>query len=273
MDSNRITEIYAELSKYVIRLETDPASLGPKYLTDVIARCRNYLNATGRFVAEVHEERHVLQMELTALETAYDIESADLLVNDERARRLPNIEDRKAVVNVMLRDRLHAIQELRAAIQDLDIVDKAIRFRHKELKDTMSEIRLQRSLVRDELDTKAFYGDERTGAAATKASKQALDIAEMEALLDESAEQGLAEGPVPPPMLPESTERKPMDAEPTPNGLVCSVCGEPQMETPSGTICKNHHGGADGVEPTPEAEVVESEAMTDSDFDLILQNV
>lgn len=64
-----------------------------------------------------------------------------------------------------------------------------------------------------------------------------------------------------------------MDAEPTPNGLVCSVCGEPQMETPSGTICKNHHGGADGVEPTPEAEVVESEAMTDSDFDLILQNV
>jgi hypothetical protein len=29
-------------------------------------------------------------------------------------------------------------------------------------------------------------------------------------------------------------------------GTVCSICGEPQFETPSGASCKNGHGGAEG---------------------------
>jgi len=37
---------------------------------------------------------------------------------------------------------------------------------------------------------------------------------------------------------------------------VCSVCGEPQFETPSGMTCKNGHGGAD---PKPELELTESQ--------------
>lgn len=28
---------------------------------------------------------------------------------------------------------------------------------------------------------------------------------------------------------------------------VCSVCGEPQYDTPSGTVCKNGHGGCRGI--------------------------
>lgn len=31
------------------------------------------------------------------------------------------------------------------------------------------------------------------------------------------------------------------------NGLLCSVCGEPQFNTPSGDVCKKGHGGAPGV--------------------------
>jgi hypothetical protein len=36
-----------------------------------------------------------------------------------------------------------------------------------------------------------------------------------------------------------------------PNGLLCSDCGEPQVNTPSGPSCKFGHGGADGVKPVP----------------------
>lgn len=32
------------------------------------------------------------------------------------------------------------------------------------------------------------------------------------------------------------------------NALACSVCGEPQWESPGGATCDNGHGGADGVE-------------------------
>lgn len=31
-------------------------------------------------------------------------------------------------------------------------------------------------------------------------------------------------------------------------GTICSICGEPQFDTPSGPTCKNGHGGADGIE-------------------------
>jgi hypothetical protein len=279
MDSARITAIYTEIEKYVVRLESDPASLGPRYLTDIIAKTRNYLNATNRLVLEVHRERHTNQTQLTALEAAYDLDSSDLLANDDRVRRLPNIDDRKATVAVMLRDRLRAIQELRGTIQDLDIIDKAIRFRHKELKDTMSEIRLQRALVRDELDTKSFYGDERTGEVPVngRAAKTAIDIGELETLLEESALQGL-------PQTPQKLSEYPA------TGQLCDDCGEPQYQTEGGPVCCNGHGGAPGHDPEPlipdpslGLDIPEPAdnsdpapnplVMTDEDFDTILQNV
>lgn len=263
MDSERITEIYEAITKYTIALEPDPASLGPKYLSEIIARCRNYLNATHMLVLEVHREKHLVQRELTALEAAYDIESADLLANDDRVRRLPNIDDRKATVSVILRDRLRAVQELRGIIEDLEIVDKAIRFRHRELKDTMAEIKVQRSLIRDELDTKSFYGDERT-SDTHGGGDGGLNVAELENLLNEAANEALGT------TVPDAAK----DVEDFPvTGLLCSICNKPQYDTPSGPTC-GEHGGADGVEPE-DAEPVVSETgeLTDADFDAILQNV
>lgn len=43
-------------------------------------------------------------------------------------------------------------------------------------------------------------------------------------------------------------------------GLMCSVCGQPQFDTPSGITCGNGHGGATGVEKAP--EVVTPPALT-----------
>lgn len=37
--------------------------------------------------------------------------------------------------------------------------------------------------------------------------------------------------------------------------LLCSVCGEPQANTPHGLVCENGHGGADSLEkPEPKVE-------------------
>jgi hypothetical protein len=43
-------------------------------------------------------------------------------------------------------------------------------------------------------------------------------------------------------------------------GLLCSVCMEPQMLCPSGTRCKNGHGGAPGIRPGGQPAVVDAEA-------------
>lgn len=39
--------------------------------------------------------------------------------------------------------------------------------------------------------------------------------------------------------------------------LLCSVCGEPQANTPHGLVCENGHGGADSLEK-PEPKVTRS---------------
>ena len=161
MKLDRITTIYAELDKYSIQLHPDPRSLGPLYLTDLIAKTRNYLNAVSRIQLEVHQEKQTLSRDLRAHEVAYQVSADELLANDERVRRLPSIEDRKATVAMFLREERQLIDHLRSEIQDLEFVEKAVRHRHKELTSTMSEIKLQRSLIRDEIDTGAMYGDER----------------------------------------------------------------------------------------------------------------
>jgi hypothetical protein len=157
----RVKEIYTEITQYEIRLAADPRSLGPLYLQNTIAECRNFLNAVSRIQIEVHREKQDVSRALRAQEASHEVSFVEILANDERVRRLPSIEDRKATANVILRDSLNAITALKAELQDLEYVEKAVRHRHKELTSTMSEIKLQRSLIRDEIDSGAMYGDER----------------------------------------------------------------------------------------------------------------
>jgi hypothetical protein len=161
MKLERVTEIYDLLPTYVITLDPDPRSRGPAYLADLIAQCRNHLNAVGFLQHEVHREKHVVARDLRAHEAAFQVSFDEHLANDERVRRLPSIEDRKATVNLFLRTERQQIEDLRRILSDLEMVDKAIRHRHKELTSTMAEIKLQRSLIQDEIHTGAMYGDER----------------------------------------------------------------------------------------------------------------
>lgn len=255
MEPDRAQRIYDEIGGYEIKLERDPGALGPRYLNDVICQCRNYINAVSRIVLEIHREKHSLATSLSAEEAAYAVESADLLATDERVRRLPNIEDRKATVAVLLRDRARRINELRAEIQNLDYVDKAVRHRHKELKDTMTEIRTQRSLLRDEIDTKSFYGDEtpnvrKGNGDPVLGSSMGIDEDELNRLMLES------EGVVPAPGKP-----APALTAPRPTGTSCPVCQEPQIEMPTGGVsCPNGHGfgSVDDRPEPPKAEPVKA---------------
>lgn len=190
MNLDRIKAIYEELERYVVQLHPDPRTLGPSYLTDLIATTRNYLNAVSRVQLEVHQEKQNLSRSIRAQEAAYQVSASDLLANDERVRRLPSIEDRKATVAVFLRSENQALEALKASLQDIEFVDKAVRHRHKELTATMSEIKLQRSLIRDEIDTGAMYGDERhKGTSSSKFQHPVFSDEFSEAELDRLMEE------------------------------------------------------------------------------------
>lgn len=187
MTPTEIRTIYDRIGKLTITLHSDPSSLGPKYLQEVIATCNNYKNEVSGILSDLMRRKHMVARNLQARQAAYQVSFDDLLANNESIRRLPNIEDRKATANVMLRSDRQAIAQLEAEQKDLEAVEKVVRHRHKELSDTMGAIKVQRSLIRDELDTKSFYGDERTNRGDTGRSTPLgddLDDAELSRLLD-----------------------------------------------------------------------------------------
>lgn len=160
MTPDRVTEIYENLDKLFVDLDKDPASRGPQYLQDLISRTRGYLNQTGFYLQEVHRERHRLEMDLDALEAAFEVRKSELLAEDKRVKNLPAIEDRLAMIDVLLGDERREIQRIRREVKNLGHVDKAVRHRHKELDNTMSAIRLQKQLIDADIRTGSLYGDE-----------------------------------------------------------------------------------------------------------------
>lgn len=160
MNSERAQAIYNELDQYVVELDPDPASRGPGYLQDLISKTRGYLNQVSRILQEVNRHRHTIESQLDSLKAAYEISSDHLLAEDNRVTRLPNIDDRKAQIGYILIDDKTQILSLQRTLKELGFVDKAVRHTHKELDNTMSAIRMQKSLIDTEFRTGAFYGDE-----------------------------------------------------------------------------------------------------------------
>jgi hypothetical protein len=160
MDPKRVDEIYEQMGKFSIELPPDAWALGPKHIHDMISLTRGYTNSVSHVLQEILQERQTLDRGKHAVESVFKMESDRLLAEDDRVRRLPNIADREATVNLILRERRTEIQDLEGLLLDLSYVEKAVKHRYNELKSTMSDIRAQRALIRDAIDTGSFYGDE-----------------------------------------------------------------------------------------------------------------
>ena len=253
MNTERIQQIYDELAKYEIALDRDPQARGPKYLQGLIAECRNHLNSVSRIQLEVHRVRQDRDRTLRALETVFDVDFAGLLANDERIRRLPNIEDRRATARVFLRESVAEIERLKAEIRDIDYVEKAIRHRHKELSSTMSEIKLQKALIMAEIGTGAMYGDERIHSPGDSSSSRgplgvSIDEDELEALFDEETAKQKAEESqqtVEVTQTVEAAVEAPKTGEPIP--VVVEKPKKPEPEAPKKVETKNGKPTEDDV--------------------------
>jgi len=176
MDITRVSKIYDEIEGFSIELESDPTVLGPQYLGKVIAQCRNFLNRTTSILLEIRRERHMASNRLSAEKAAFKIESDGLLATDERVRSRPNIRDREAMINVILGERVNRIAELENDLRNLEAIEGAVKVRHTELVRTDGQIKTQRSLIRDEIDTKSFFGDE-SNTSSSRSSE--VDEAEL----------------------------------------------------------------------------------------------
>jgi hypothetical protein len=180
MEPKRVDEIYDQIGKFSVDLPSDAWALGPKHIHEMISLTRGYINTVSLILQEILQERQNLDRSRHGLEAVFKIESDRLLAEDERVRRQPNIDDRKSTVNLILRDRLTEIQTLEGQLLDLGYVEKAVRHRYNELKSTMSDIRAQRALIRDAIDSGSFYGDETGTSRGSSTGAPSSDFSEDE---------------------------------------------------------------------------------------------
>lgn len=196
MKLERVEAIYGELEGMVVELSPDPGARGVGYIQDLISKTRGYLNRTSLFYLETVHEHQNLERELIAREAAYELSSDTLLAEDERVIRLPNIEDRRAMISTILRDEKTIILNLKRDIRELGFVEKVIKHRHKELDNTVAALRVQKSLMDTEVRAGAFYGDETEtsrnksrGKSTSIITSSDIDEAELAALLGEDVPQ------------------------------------------------------------------------------------
>jgi hypothetical protein len=186
MDLERAKAIFDDIKDLKIELIRDPASLGPDYLRESIALCRNHLNKVSYYLQEVMEEAHLMNLHLDGLEAQFQIESDELLANDNRVKHLPNVADRMAMINVILGEQTREIKRVKREITNLKHVDKVVRHRKGELDNTMSTLRLQASLLRDQLRSGLSYGDDFDSKEEDRRRAVQGDDINLDDILDES---------------------------------------------------------------------------------------
>jgi hypothetical protein len=222
MESARVDIVYTELESLSIELEHDPTVLGPKYLNEVVARCRSFLNKVSRILLEVQREKRSVQKSLAGKEAEFKIRSDEILANDERVKRLPNIADRMATVNLILASLAREVSDLKLELRDLETIEKAVRLRHGELRDTAADIRTQRQLIKSETDTGAFYGDERSTAPVAPT----IDTSELDRIFSENEEFDKTSASVQDPVEELAPLRDPAPVVPVEPVLVADIAAE-----------------------------------------------
>ena len=253
----KLDQILEEVSSYSVDIEEDPTlpELGTRYLQRVLSTCRNYTNRVTFYLQATMRLDKALKSEIRLTELDLEFKVKAKLADDPLVRQQSSIEDRKAVAFGMLRAESECLDALRVRLVDIEETVKILKMKHGELLRTSADIKLQRSIVKDDKDSQ-LRGDE--GYSKPQAAQ------------DRSVPEGMPPAVSSDPMNPVDILGCGATAEDLPapvdnvharqiqeflngpsekSGDLCSICGEPQSMTPSGAHCRNGHGGADPLLP------------------------
>lgn len=183
MDQAFVDKIFNEVGGLHLELERDPTVLGPNYINSIMAQCRNYLNRVSSIRLNLSRMRRDLMIKVGGEETLFSVEKDRLLSENEDVKRQPNIRDREALVNTLLRDRVNSISALKSEILDLETVEKSVKMVHDELIRTSGEIKTQRQMLLADRVTGAGYGDESNGSSNPPPSSSTIDEDEIDKLM------------------------------------------------------------------------------------------
>jgi len=148
----KMGEMLEEIGSYEVELEPDPTQphLGTRYLQKALSDCRNYMNRVQYYLSQVKMHERSIRTRLKLAESDFELKIAEKLADDVLVRKQSSIEDRKALAMTMLRDEHTYMATLRGELADTEDTAKLIKAKYDHLKGTVADIKMQRSLVRDD---------------------------------------------------------------------------------------------------------------------------
>lgn len=180
MKEEVVDKIFSRCEEIDIQLDKDPIRRGPNYLNKMVAKCRNATTEIQKYKRAILREKQKLQRSLNRKETEKELRFNDLMANDDRVTKRSSKSDREAKANNILSDLNSEIRDLESEITDLEHVEEVVESKLRELRDVNRDIRLQKRLIEDEIDTGSFWGEDNTDSGKDVDKSEAeFDMSEL----------------------------------------------------------------------------------------------
>lgn len=173
---DQLSSILEEIAAFEVQLEEDPTlpALGIRYLNERVSTCRKYLNRVIYYVQTVGRQVKDLSVEVRRMELDLELKMAQKLADDPIVKQQPSIDDRKALAMMLLKAENDNLSGLRLDLLDAVETYKIIRMKHQDLIRTNGDIKSQRQLVKDDIDSR-LGGGEGYNKPQTKQDKSVPD--------------------------------------------------------------------------------------------------
>lgn len=160
LDKDKLNLILEEVAVYELELEEDPTlpHLGTKYLQQILAKCRSYLNRVDYYLQITRRYEKNLHTELKMRELDFEFKMKEKLADDEIVRKQSSIDDRKALASMLLREEYEIMDKLKISILDVEETVKLLKYKYDHLQRTSGDIKTQRNLVKDDMTARMAGG-------------------------------------------------------------------------------------------------------------------
>jgi len=162
MTEEQIDKMLERLKEINVELDPDPLGQGPAVLQNKVALVRNYTTEVQGYVRSVQLYFRQVELGLQYAKSDYELQFNDLMATDQEILNMRNLSqaDRKAVANTRLRDEMEEINRLELELTSTKHLLTVVQDKQNELKGVMSAIRIQRDLIKSEIETGSFWGTE-----------------------------------------------------------------------------------------------------------------
>lgn len=152
LERNELDKIVEEIAGYSVNLVEDPTlpQYGSTYIQKNLSTCRNYSNRILFYLQKVSSSVRALKRDLTQSELDLEFKISEKLAQDGIVRRQASIADRKAYALSSYKIEYEKISDLKVKILDAEEILKIIKLKYTDIKQTSSDLRFQRQIIKDD---------------------------------------------------------------------------------------------------------------------------